>query len=99
MKLREERYLFELPYDARLGPNLVNHHKDVVDAPREVEWETFDLQLWLGLDTPPVEGTMCSTTLKFSAAERPTDTMYFVQHALPNFFRFNRRYQYGRIQR
>lgn len=90
MDLREERYLFELPYDARLGPNFINHGKDIAHAPRESDWTDFDLQAWLRLDTPPVEGTMCSTTLSFSSASRPTDPMYFVQRAFPRFFAINR---------
>ena len=90
MHLREERYLLELPYDARLGPNFVNHGKDDAHAPREDEWADFDLQAWFGLDSPPVDGTMRSTTLMFSAAERASDPMYFVEHAFPNFFAMNR---------
>jgi hypothetical protein len=90
MEFREERYLFELPYDARLGPNFVNHGKNEAEAPREAGWTDFDLEAWFGLDTPPVEGSMCSTTLKFSAAERRSDPMYFVEHAFPNFFAMSR---------
>jgi len=90
MQLREERFLFQLPYDARLASNFVNHVKDDRE-PREMGWENFDLQAWLGLDTPPAVGTMRSTTLKFSAASRPQDPMYFVERAFPNFFALSRR--------
>src|SRR4051794_30784624 len=90
MELREERFLFQLPYDARLGPNFANHGKDEVDAPREEDWKGFDLQAWLGLDSPPVEGTMRTTTLKFSAASREYDPTYFVERAFPSFFEISR---------
>lgn len=90
MDLREERFLFQLPYDARLGPNFANHGKDEVDAHREEDWRDFDLQAWLGLDSPPVEGTMRSTTLKFSAAARRQDPLYFVERAFPRFFDLSR---------
>jgi hypothetical protein len=90
MEFREERFLFQLPYDARLDPNFVNHGKDDL-SPRESDWSAFDLQRWLGLDSPPVDGTMRSTTLKFSAAERRSDPMYFVGRAFPRFFELSRR--------
>jgi hypothetical protein len=90
MELREERFLFQLPYDARLGPYFANHGKDVVDLPREGDWQAFDLQAWLGLDSPPVEGTMRSTTLKFSSASRHYDPMYFVERSFPSFFEVSR---------
>jgi hypothetical protein len=89
-EFREERFLFELPYDARIAPHFAHHVKDVPHAPRESDWKAFDLQVWLGFDSPPVEGSMASTTLKFSAAERPTDTLYFVRQAFPRFFAINR---------
>lgn len=90
LEFREERFLFHLPYDARLARNFVNHVKDDLD-PRESGWTMFDLQTWLGLDSPPVEGTLRSTTLIFSAAQRRADPMYFVERAFPSFFELSRK--------
>jgi hypothetical protein len=70
MKFRQEHFLFELPYDARLNPGFVNHVKDDPNGTREPDWQTFDLQAWLGLDSPPASGSMCSTTLMFSVSQR-----------------------------
>lgn len=91
MRFREERFLFELPYDARIQPRFVHHAKDGGAGPREEDWQDFDLKNWLGLDSEPAAGSMCSTTLMFSAAERSKDPLYFVSEAWPSFFAFSRR--------
>ena len=98
MNLREERFLFELPYDARLRPNFANHVKDERTALREPDWADFNLQRWFGLDSPPVEGTMRSTTLMFSAAERPSNPLYFVERAFPGFFAMSRARVHPRLR-
>jgi hypothetical protein len=96
---REERFLFELPYDSRLGPNFANHGKDVPHAPRESGWERFDLQLWLGLDSPPVEGSMSCTTLIFGSATGNVDPTHYVQEAFPSYFGLSRAAHWPRWRR
>jgi hypothetical protein len=96
MEFRQECFLFELPYDARLASGLVIHRKDDPDADRERGWSRFDLPLWLAreglpgepfLDMSGTEESMRSTTLFFGSGDRPgNDPFDFVSEAWPAVF-------------
>jgi hypothetical protein len=93
--LRQECFLFELPYDARLNLGLMISLQDDPNAQREQGWADFDLQSWLARENPGapllnVEGTesMLGTTLIVSEADRPgNDPLEFVRLAWPDVFR------------
>jgi hypothetical protein len=99
MDLRQECFLFELPYDARLNLGLMIRLQDDPNAQREQGWADFDLQSWLARENPGapllnVEATasMLGTTLIFSEADRPgNDPFEFVTRAWAEIFQRSRR--------
>lgn len=93
MNLRQEHFLFDLPFDAGAHRGFAQHVKDDRHGTREPEWADFDLQGHLGLDSPPAEGSMVSTTLMFSIGEIRTDPFRFLLKAWPGVMAQQRKAQ------
>src|SRR4051794_20859984 len=91
---RHESFLLVLPFHARLHAGFVLHVKDGPGARRENGWEHFDLQEYLGLDSPETPGAMASTTLMFKLTRgEPVRPWRTAEQAWPDIFRWQRRQQ------